>query len=58
MIPYDPTKGLEDYFESVALVVVDGVANTEGLAESLCDLVECSGVAMVTSWEQYCYMNR
>jgi hypothetical protein len=52
MIPFCPTKP-ESCVESVVLVVVGGGANTEGLAASLCDVVERSGVAMVTSWEQY-----
>jgi hypothetical protein len=57
MIPFCPAKP-ESCVESVALVVVDGGANTEELAASLGDLVEGSGVALVTSWEQYSYMNR
>ncbi|MCI0458667.1 MAG: hypothetical protein L0Z62_17025 [Gemmataceae bacterium] len=57
MIPFSPTKP-ESCVESVALVVVESGADTEGLAASLCDLVKRSGVAMVESWEQYSYMNR
>ncbi len=56
-IYFCPTKP-EAFVESVALVVVDDDGNTEGLVSSLCDLVECSGVAMVASWEQYSHMNR
>ncbi len=57
MIPFSPTKP-ESCVERVALVVVGGGADTEGLAASLGDLLERSGVARVTSWEQYSDMNR
>jgi len=57
MIPFCPTKP-ESCVENVALVVVKGGTDTEGLTESLCLLVEDSGAALVTSWEQYSYMTR
>ena len=56
-IPYCPTKP-ETCIEKVALVVTKGRVNTEGLVTSLCDLVEHSGIANVSSWEQYSYMTR
>lgn len=57
MIPFCPQEP-ESCIERVALVVVKCNANTAELAESLCQLVERSGVAKVTSWEQYSYMTR
>ncbi len=57
MIPFSPAKP-ESCVEKVALVVMNSGANIEEAKASLCALVEGSGVAMVTSWEQYSYMNR
>lgn len=56
-IPLGPMKP-ERWIERVALVVVKNEVGTSSIATSLSDVVERSGIAKVTSLEQYSWMNR
>lgn len=56
-IPLGPMRP-ESWIESVALVVVENEVSASSIATSLSDVVERSGIAKVTSLEQYSWMNR